>query len=211
MTKNMSLKELFKGHKGKLSDKWSLYLDEWDRIFTPYRYRRINLLEIGVQNGGSLEVWSRYFQKAARIIGCDIDKKCGDLRYDDDRIAIIVGDANSDECAGRILQQASKFGIIIDDASHKSSDIVRSFARYFPYIMDGGIYVVEDLHTSYWESYEGGLHNPFSAMAFFKRLSDLVNYEHWRNNKSRVSILTEFMANFGVEFSRVRFSQNSLD
>jgi len=70
-----TLKQLFLEHQGKVSDKWSLYLDEWDRFFKPYRDQSINLLEIGIQNGGSLEIWSRYFPKAGKLVGCDIDKK----------------------------------------------------------------------------------------------------------------------------------------
>ena len=200
MNRNKTLKRLFQDHQGKISDKWSLYLDEWDRLFNPYRDQKINLLEIGVQNGGSLEVWGRYFLKAVKIVGCDIDKKCEHLRYDDPRIAVIVGDANSDDCESKILQQALMFDIILDDGSHKTSDILRSFARYFPHLTDGGIYVVEDLHCSYWDYFEGGLYNPLSAMAFFKRLTDVLNHEHWRNNQTRGSFLTKFGQEFGVKF-----------
>ena len=207
MNMNKGLKQIFQEHKGKVSDKWSLYLDEWDRLFEEFKDKKINLLEIGIQNGGSLEVWSEYFQKARKIIGCDIDLKCELLKFNDDRITVIVGNANSDECEKKIIQQASEFGIIIEDASHYSSEIVRSFARYFPYLNDGGIYIVEDLHFSYWESYEGGLNNPFSAMVFFKRLADLVNYEHWRNKKPRESLLAEFSAKFGVAFTELDLSK----
>ena len=195
-----TLKQLFLEHKGKMSDKWSLYLDEWDRLFAPYRDRQVRLLEIGIQNGGSLEVWGRYFSKAEKIIGCDIDPKCENLLYEDDRIEVVVGDANSDDSESKILQQAPAFDIIIDDGSHQSSDIVRSFARYFSHIGDGGIYVVEDLHASYWKAFKGGIYDPLSAIAFFKRLADVVNYEHWRNNKPRVSLLTKFAAEFGIMF-----------
>jgi len=68
------------------------------------------------------------------------------------------------------------------------------------HVSDSGIYVVEDLHTSYWKDFEGGLHEPLSAMAFFKRLADIVNYEHWRNNKPRKNLVKEFTTHFGVDF-----------
>ena len=197
---NKSLKQVFEEHNGKVSDKWSLYLDEWNQLFAPYQDQQIRLLEIGIQNGGSLEVWGKYFSKAEKIVGCDIDPKCEQLRYDDTRITVIVSDANSDDGESKIVQQAPTFDIVIDDGSHKSSDIVRSFARYFPHLNDSGFYVVEDLHSSYWEDFEGGLHNPLSAMAFFKRLADIVNYEHWRNNKPRGILLTKFVMEFGIEF-----------
>lgn len=202
-----TLEQFYKEHSGKLSDKWSLYLTELDRLFGSYRNRPVRLLEIGVQNGGSLEIWARYFPNARKIIGCDIDQRCAELRYRSARIAIVIGNANSDECESEISQHAPSFDIIIDDGSHKSSDIVRSFARYFPHLNDNGIYVVEDLHCSYWNNFEGGLHHPLSAMSFFKRLTDIINHEHWRNNKSGKELLTAFGNEFGIDFQNPDLSK----
>ena len=56
-----SLFELYREHQGKVSDKWSIYLSEYDRLFSSYRDRPVRMLEIGIQNGGSLEIWSKYF------------------------------------------------------------------------------------------------------------------------------------------------------
>jgi hypothetical protein len=202
-----TLKKMFQEHKGKVTDKWALYLEEWDRIFAPYRNRQLRLLEIGIQNGGSLEIWCEYFSNAVKIVGCDIDQKCECLRYDDSRIAVIIGDTNSDKSENDILQQSPTFDIIIDDGSHVSSDIIRSFARYFSHLNDNGIYIVEDLHTSYWKDYGGGLYNPFSAISFFKRLADVINYEHWRNNSSRRNLLAEFCENLGIKFEDSELSR----
>lgn len=195
-----TFKQLHQEHKGKMSDKWSLYLDEWDRLFAPFRNKEIRLLEIGIQNGGSLEIWGKFFTKAEKIVGCDIDQKCYELQFDDSRIATVVGDANSDDCEKEILLQSPTFDVIIDDGSHKSSDIVRSFARYFPHLNDGGIYVAEDLHCSYWKYFEGGLYDPYSSVAFFKRLADIVNFEHWRTNKPRNILLEKFAETLEIEF-----------
>ncbi len=65
-----SLEQTRLEHNGKVSDKWELYVNEYDRIFSPYRDRPLNLLEIGIQNGGSLEIWPTYFpyaQKPSRL------------------------------------------------------------------------------------------------------------------------------------------------
>ncbi len=203
MVKNMekTLQHFFMEHQGKITDKWNLYIEEDERIFAPYRDKPIRLLEIGVQNGGSLEIWSKYFPNAEKIIGCDIDPKCGELKFSDDRISVVVGDVNEKDIKPKILQKTDAFDLIIDDGSHKSSDIIRSFALYFPYLTNEGTYLVEDLHCSYWNDYEGGLHNPYSAMSFFKRLADIINYEHWRNGKSINSLLSEYESNFQINFS----------
>lgn len=202
-----TLKQLYREHTGKISDKWILYLNEWDRLFTEYRDQPVRLLEIGIQNGGSLEIWAIFFSKARKIVGCDIDQKCETLQYNDERIAVVVADANSDEGEEKILLQSSKFDIIIDDGSHKSSDIIRSFARYFPHLSEEGVYVVEDLHASYWSHFEGGLHNPYSSMAFFKRLTDIINHEHWRNKKSGEALLAGFEAEFNIKFDELNLKQ----
>lgn len=200
------LREIFLNHKEKISDKWSLYINEWDRIFNPYRDLPINLFEIGIQNGGSLEIWAKYFKNARKIVGCDIDDKCRGLSFTDPRIELYVGDVNTDEIQEKALESASKYDIIIDDGSHQSSDVIRTFSRYFPHLDFDGMYVVEDLHTSYWKGFGGGLYDPNSPISFFKHLTDILNHEHWRNNKSREEFLAEFASNYQVPFSETDLS-----
>lgn len=194
-----TLAQLYAEHKGKVSDKWTLYLSEYDRIFSEYRAKPIRMLEIGIQNGGSLEIWSKYFTYAQKFIGCDINPDCARLSYEDPRIDVVLGDANVDTVQSVILEKSPTYDLIIDDGSHCSSDIVRSFAKYFPYLTDGGVFVVEDLHCSYWQEFEGGLFDPFSSLTFFKRLSDVVNYEHWGVEKARTDILGGFFEKYGFE------------
>lgn len=195
-----SLRRLYDKHDGKVSDKWSIYLSEYDRFFSKYRNKPVRILEIGIQNGGSLEIWGKYFPKAEIILGCDINQNCGLLRFDDGKIDVVVGDANVDEVQRSIVARSETFDIIIDDGSHRSSDIIRTFARYFPHLSDGGIFVVEDLHTSYWQDFEGGLYDPLSSMSFFKRLLDLINHEHWGLDHSRTDALAAFANQYGIVF-----------
>jgi len=194
-----TLEQLYAEHSGKVSDKWAIYLVEYERIFGGYRDKPVTLFEIGVQNGGSLEIWSRFFTNAQKLVGCDINPDCTLLVYNDPRIAVVVGDANSDEVQSIVLQHAPAFDVMIDDGSHCSGDIVKSFARYFPHLADGGVYVAEDLHCSYWEEFEGGLFDPFSSITFFKRLADIINHEHWGVIKSRSDILRGFFLKYDFQ------------
>jgi hypothetical protein len=197
---NKTLSELYRDHNGKSSDKWSSYLVEYNELFSTYKSRPINLLEIGIQNGGSLEIWAKYFDQSKKIIGCDINPRCDLLTYDDPRISVLVGDANSEEIEKRILGIADEFDIVIDDGSHTSSDIIKSFARYFKHVVVGGVYVVEDLHCSYWREFGGGLYDPLSSLSFFKRLVDVIHSEHWGIAKSQIAILHTFREKYGVIF-----------
>lgn len=198
MKKNLC--DLYSLHQGKVSDKWSLYLDEYERIFSPYSDLPISLLEIGIQNGGSLEIWGDYFPKAKSLVGCDINPDCRALIYDDPRISVVVGDANSDGARSEILGKSAGFDLIVDDGSHRSSDIVKTFAYYFPLLADGGLFVAEDLHCSYWREFEGGLYDPYSALSFFKRLSDIVGQEHWGVSKTSSEVLFGFSKHYDVYF-----------
>ncbi|MBX6392006.1 MAG: hypothetical protein IRY96_00920, partial [Burkholderiales bacterium] len=91
------LYDLYRSHRGKVTDKWSSYLEVYNRLFTLFRPLPVRLLEIGVQNGGSLEVWAKYFPNAELIVGCDIDLECAHLRYADPRIAVVMADATTPE------------------------------------------------------------------------------------------------------------------
>jgi hypothetical protein len=204
-----TLFDLYKTHTGKVSDKWSLYLREYDRLFAPYREQTISLLEIGVQNGGSLEIWSQYFPNAQKFVGCDINPDCAKLTYDDPRISVIVGDATTPETQAQVLAQSATYDLIIEDGSHTSSDIVKAFARYFPSLKNGGIFVAEDLHCSYWQEYEGGIFHPYSSITFFKHLADIVNHEHWGVKKSRAELVAGFKQVLNVDFDETLLGQIS--
>jgi len=188
-----TIETLHRNKVGKVSDKWESYLRYYDQIFISLREQPISMLEIGVQNGGSLETWSSYFKSGQCFIGCDIDPNCGSLKYEDSRIHIVVGDANIAASFQTIRSICTDFDIVIDDGSHVSTDILNSFVNYFPLVKPGGIYVVEDTHTLYNDQFGGGILNEFSAYAFFKKLVDVVSFQFWRE---QLSINTYFRTFF---------------
>lgn len=186
------LKEIYASHEGFVSDKWSAYLPEYDRLFSNITQNPISLLEIGIQNGGSLQIWEKYLPNAAHLIGCDINRNCERLSYSSGKINLVIGDIKEAETLGHIFSISPSFDIVIDDGSHTSSDIICAFCNLFPRIKQGGVFIAEDLHCSYWESHEGGLFHPQSSMAFFKTLADILNFEHWGIPYSREMLLQPF-------------------
>lgn len=204
---DIKLSELYAEHQGNVSDKWSLYLHEYDRAFSEYINGPIRLLEIGIQNGGSLDIWAKYFTNAEKLVGCDINPDCANIKFDDKRIKIVIGDANQEDICLQLLDHAKTFDVIIDDGSHSSSDIIRSFGRYFKYLNEGGLFVIEDLHCSYWKDFEGSVHGPLTSISFLKRLIDIVNHEHWRNGKPRESLVKEFVDYYGLELTELDLSE----
>jgi Methyltransferase domain len=186
-----TLLDIHLGLRGKVSQKWESYFPAYERLFSPIRHNRLSLLEIGVQNGGSLEVWSQYFRQAERIVGCDVDERCGSLWYDDPRVNVVVGNACSSEVKETLLAYSPTFDIVVDDGSHLSRDIIDAFLLYFPTLRPGGIYVVEDTHAIF-QQVQGGILSQTSAQTFFKGVADLTNVEHWAQDVHPQTLLTTF-------------------
>ncbi|MBU2844320.1 glycosyltransferase [Acidithiobacillus ferriphilus] len=195
-----SLVELYLTHSGKISDRWLSYLKKYDELLSDRRDKPIRLLEIGIQNGGSLEIWAKYFRYAEKIVGVDIDPLCANLKYIDDKIFVETKDAYSDDGQRDIKNISPYYDLIIEDGSHCSGHIIDAFARYFPLLSEDGIFVAEDLHCSYWETYDGGLVYPNSSISFFKRLVDIINHEHWGISVDRSKYLSGFHDTYGCHF-----------
>tara|TARA_Y100000816_G_scaffold288695_1_gene273745 strand:+ start:400 stop:1242 length:843 start_codon:yes stop_codon:yes gene_type:complete len=200
----MKLSEIYDQHNDKLSVKWSSYIEKYDELFLKYKEKKVNILEIGVQNGGTLEIYSKYFKQCQNIVGVDINPKCQNLKYSDDRIKVIIGNINDDKIKDEILN-LPKFDIIIDDGSHSSQDIIKTFILYYNHLNNNGLYIVEDLHCSYWKEYSGGLFFPISSISFFKKIVDVINYDHWGIKKSLDWFLKPFSHNYKIDLSHLEF------
>ena len=201
-TSEYTLNDLYNAHRGKISDKWQSCLMLYNDLFEDFRQKSVRILEVGVQNGGSLELWAKYFPNAKNIVGCDINSSCSELQFEDERVSVVVGNASSERTAHKIFEIADRFDIIIDDGSHESGDIIRVFSRYFERLTPGGIFVAEDLHCSYWEDqFNGGLNAPFSSISFFKRIIDMVNHEHWGTETFPSEALDYFSKTYDITFS----------
>jgi SAM-dependent methyltransferase len=175
-----TLHTLYAEHRGKASDKWALYIDVYDRVLQRFRGRPIDFIEVGVQNGGSLEIWAKFFPEARVLIGCDIDPLCGTLAFEDPRIKVVVGGINEQATFEGIARHAQGFDVFIDDGSHTSPDIAASFANYFRFVRHGGLYLIEDLHCAYWGRYGGGVRHPSGAMGFLHLLADGIHHQYWK-------------------------------
>lgn len=117
----------------------------YEKYFNKLKNDYINILEIGINDGSSLKMWYEYFINA-KILGLDINNKSS---FNNERIKCNVLDQSKKE---QLYQFANKnkilFDIIIDDGSHHISDQQLTLGFLFPMLKPGGIYIVEDLHTS---------------------------------------------------------------
>lgn len=122
------------------------YLNKYEFFLRPFRNKKTTILELGVKNGASVFMWKKYF-KNAWIIGVDIDEKCE--KYEDDNIQIKIGDLGNSRFVESLKEV--KADVIVDDASHFWSHQIDALINLFPSLSRGGVYIVEDITTSYVE------------------------------------------------------------
>ena len=166
------------------ADKWESYFGHYNRNLSRFRNREkaVRLLEIGVQNGGSLEAWKTFLGEKSVVIGTDVDSACS-LVESPFSVQCFTGDATDAIWAQQLCKAKGPFDIVIDDGSHINSDIEKTFALFFSSILPGGLYVCEDLHTAYWGKFGGCQPSKKeNVMEMFKEIADLVNLEHWQKN-----------------------------
>ena len=187
------------GKKYPSSKNISGFIELYQKYFSGYKDEKINLLEIGVDNGDSLRIWREYFINA-NICGIDINKN----NFTINDVEILTGDQSDYKFLQSIIDKYKNFDIIIDDGSHQSKHIVASFKFLFPYLNNNGVYVIEDLQTSYIPRYGGSrinLNKKNSSMYFVKSLSDSINYE--KNDKPFFK-----KNNFDGKIKSIYFHQN---
>jgi cephalosporin hydroxylase len=168
----------FRANQGRLIHKWLHYFDIYDRHFSPYRNRPVTILEFGVSHGGSLQMWKEYFGPKARIFGVDIDPRCRELG--EDQIEIIIGDQEDREFLASLRERVGRIDVVIEDGGHTMTQQINTFEEIWPAVKNGGVFLIEDLHTSYWDNYGGGLKRPGTFIEYAKDLVDQLNAWHSR-------------------------------
>ncbi|MDE2200689.1 MAG: class I SAM-dependent methyltransferase, partial [Rhodospirillales bacterium] len=114
-------------------------------VFGPFRYRRTKLLEIGLLSGDSLLAWRCYFPRGTTI-GADIEPK---QHLAGARTRIYTTDQSSADDLATLAAKEGPFDIIIDDGSHQNAHQIFTFHALFDSLRDGGVYVIEDVQTSF--------------------------------------------------------------
>jgi 23S rRNA U2552 (ribose-2'-O)-methylase RlmE/FtsJ len=174
----LGFQDLFYQHTGYLSDKWEQFLDIYDRELSAMVQRGapLTLLEIGVQNGGSLAIWNKFLPDESRVIGIDIDPRCQLLEMPPST-TILRADISNTALVDELLGDA-RFDIIIDDGSHQQHDMLAAFRTLFDRLAPGGKYFIEDLHACYWPSHGGGYRTKGSMIEYLKGMVDAVHVDY---------------------------------
>jgi hypothetical protein len=153
----------------------------YHEVLRRFRYKPITLLEIGVLGGASLLAWRAFFPRAT-VIGGDIEPK---EQYAIGRIRTRVTDQGSRSDLKTLCIQDGPFDVIIDDGSHHNDHQIFTFYEMFPTLRDDGVYIIEDVQTSFWPGFFGGANitDPSftsTCVGEFLELSKYVNYAEFR-------------------------------
>lgn len=163
-------------------DKWLHYFDIYHRHFEKFRDKPVTIIEFGVFQGGSLQMWRKYFGRRARIVGVDIDPRCSELTGPG--IEIHIGDQSDPEFLRDLARRVGPAEVVIDDGGHMMHQQLTTLRELWPSVTDGGVFLVEDLHTSYWTDYEGGYRRPGTFIEYAKTLVDSLHAWHSRDAHS---------------------------
>jgi hypothetical protein len=159
--------------------KWIHYFDIYDRHFSRFRNREVNVLEVGIYSGGSLEMWKDYFGPCCRIYGVDIEPAC--RAYETDSVRVFIGDQGDRSFWKRFKQEVPSLDVVIDDGSHFPEHQIVTFEELLPHVRLGGVYLCEDI---------SGVLNSFASYiyGFAHNLNACAETQYDGNNNERSEV-----------------------
>ena len=167
------LAEYFHHNPGRLIDKWHHYFEIYHRHFAQFRRQSPVVVEIGVFHGGSLQMWRSYFGPGARIVGIDINPAC--RQFEDDATTIMIGDQADRGFLAEVRARFPRVDIVIDDGGHTMVQQTTTFEELYPHLQPHGVYLCEDVDTSYSPDFGGGLRREGTFVEFSKTLIDRLH------------------------------------
>ncbi|MFK7869076.1 MAG: class I SAM-dependent methyltransferase [Roseobacter sp.] len=177
--------------------KWEHYFDIYGRELAELQGRDVNFLEIGVFRGGSIPMWEGFFGRRSDLTFADIDPDC--TRFATERSKVEIGDQSDPAFLAGLAADHGPFDLVVDDGGHKMDQQITSFQHLWPHVKTGGLYVVEDTHTSYWPGFGGGYREDSSFIEFAKKLVDQMH--SWYTDQDEIFPLHQMAR----EVAAVRF------
>jgi hypothetical protein len=112
----------------------------YESEFKRYKNKQISLLEIGINSGGSLYLWGKYFEDG-HILGIDIVDKIQNQWRGLSNVKYLIDDAYNSS----VVDSLQKFDIIIDDGPHSLESQILCIEKYLNKLNTGGVLIIEDV------------------------------------------------------------------
>jgi hypothetical protein len=133
-------------------------------------------------------MWKYYFGPRARIFGVDINPHCRKL--EEEQVEIFIGDQEDRAFLKELSEKIPRIDILIDDGGHSAGQQINTFEELFPRIDRNGIYLCEDIHTSYSPKYGGGYKRPGTFVEYSKSFIDYIHA--WDSSPADSLPVTDF-------------------
>lgn len=160
------------------------YTKVYADYFSPMKNEPLVFLEMGIYKGNSVKLWENYFPQATLHF---IDINPSYIEYQSTRSHYhFVDQSNWLALHAFAKEVGQEFDVILDDAGHSSVAQIGAFQTLFPYVKSGGLYIIEDLHASYWQNYGGNgtmehpKAGPGTCVHYLQSLVDDLNYSSAR-------------------------------
>lgn len=183
------LEYYFRHNNKRLIHKWEHYFDIYETHFSRFRGKEVHILEIGVSQGGSLQMWKSYFGDKAKIYGLDINPACKEL--EEENIQIFIGSQSDRQFLRQLKSQIPPLDILLDDGGHTMIQQIVTYEELFDHVKDDGVFMCEDLHTSYLLMYGGGYKRRGTFIEYSKDFIDQLNAFHSEQPGLRPSLFTK--------------------
>jgi hypothetical protein len=189
-----------------------VYLHNYHEIYPQYIEKHYNseggMVEVGLLGGASLKLWLELFPNM-HIYGLDINPPMGIERHE--RYTLIKTDQSIQSDLDNAFSKIEHpIWFINDDGSHIPEHQLLTFNTLFPKLEVGGVYIIEDIETSYWTQHglygyttRYGLGHPKSIIEIFKKSIDGVNHRYLLNPDFSV-------VKHQKQFHSITFAQNCI-
>lgn len=188
-TSKTRLERLYYSHAGSPMFKWRQYLPLYDEVLAPFVGKNPTIVEVGLATGASIQLWKAYFGGECRIVGVDIDPAA--LAFAEPGVEIMIGDQGDPAFLKSVADQVGAADIVIDDGSHICAHQIATIDALFPIVKDGGVYVCEDLHTSYWAPFGGGVGREDTFIGWSKTLIDRIHAHYYTDAPAKTEIAAQ--------------------
>lgn len=142
------------------------------------RGRKVKMLEIGLGcgmgygPGASINLWKDYFGPHLELHILEYDATCA-APYRPKVDQLFTGDQSNREVLKKLIADGGgSYDFITDDGGHTMNQQIVSWQELWRALKPGGIYVIEDLQTSYWANYGGKVRGPNTTI---ERIKDAID------------------------------------
>ena len=180
------------------------------------KFNKVRIIEVGYGQGNSISFWKKIFPDS--ILYC-FDKN---KEVIGDGFNVYKCDQSDIEKLGFLCSKLNEICLVVDDGSHHPHHQIKTFNYLFKHVLsNGGIYIVEDIETSYWRFFDVygyktrfGIYHKKSAIECFKSVIDYINNKYISSSQyiklKKKIIKSGFSIDAIDEISEISFAQNCI-